>query len=79
MFTIAVIGLVVTMSNNDKKITVPNFWRVNGGAGLINVPLDKWDKWNELIAAYHRTNDMTKIKKWTYDNAIQGLDVQSNK
>lgn len=21
---------------------------IDGGAGLINVPLDKWDKWNEL-------------------------------
>lgn len=47
---------------------------IDGGAGLINVSLDKWDKWNELIAAYHRTNDMTKVKQWTYDNAIQGLD-----
>ena len=52
---------------------------IDGGAGLINVPLDKWDKWNELIADYYRTNDMTKVKQWTYDNAIQGLDVQSNK
>ncbi|GAW63001.1 hypothetical protein FC65_GL001342 [Ligilactobacillus acidipiscis DSM 15836] len=52
---------------------------IDGGAGLINVPLDKWDKWNELIADYYRTNDMTKVKQWTYDNAIQGLDVRSNK
>ena len=52
---------------------------IDGGAGLINVPLDKWDKWNELIADYYRTNDMTKIKQWTYDNAIQGLEVRVNK
>ncbi|WP_375711898.1 Fic family protein, partial [Lentilactobacillus hilgardii] len=43
---------------------------IDGGAGLINVPLDKWDQWNELIANYYRTNDMTKIKQWTYDNGI---------
>lgn len=49
---------------------------IDGGAGLINVPLDKWDKWNELIADYYRTNDMNKVKQWTYDNAIQGLDVR---
>ena len=40
---------------------------IDGGAGLINVPLDKWDQWNELIANYYRTNDMAKIKRWTYD------------
>ncbi len=51
---------------------------IDGGAGLINVPLDRWDKWNELIADYYRTNDMTKVKQWTYDNAIQGLDVRKN-
>lgn len=52
---------------------------IDGGAGLINVPLDKWDQWNELIANYYRTNDMTKIKQWTYDNGIQGLQIRANK
>lgn len=52
---------------------------IDGGAGLINIPLDKWDQWNELIANYYRTNDMTKVKKWTYDNGIQGLQIRANK
>lgn len=52
---------------------------MDGGTGLINVPLDKWAKWNELLADYYRTNDMEKVKKWTYDHAIQGLEVRLNK
>lgn len=52
---------------------------IDGGAGLINVPLDQWDQWNELIADYYRTNDMNKIKQWTYDNAIQGLEIRADK
>lgn len=52
---------------------------IDGGAGLINIPLDKWDQWNELIANYYRTNDMTEVKKWTYDNGIQGLQIRANK
>ncbi|KWU07096.1 filamentation induced by cAMP protein fic, partial [Lactobacillus crispatus] len=36
---------------------------IDGGAGLIIIPSDKWDKWNELIANYYRTNDMTEVKK----------------
>lgn len=52
---------------------------IDGGAGLINVPLDKWDQWNELIANYYQTNDMTKIRQWPYDNGIQGLQIRANK
>ncbi|MFT8631150.1 MAG: hypothetical protein ABF712_12425, partial [Liquorilactobacillus hordei] len=52
---------------------------IDGGAGLINVPLDQWDHWNDLIADYYRTNDMNKIKQWTYDNAIQGLEIRADK
>lgn len=55
---------------------------IDGGAGLINVSLDKWDKWdkwNELTAAYYRTSDITKVKYWTYDNVIQGIDGRRNK
>ncbi|MBF7126202.1 Fic family protein [Pediococcus pentosaceus] len=52
---------------------------IDGGAGLINVPLDKWAKWNELIADFYRTNDMQAVKEWTYQNGIQGLEVRKNK
>lgn len=26
---------------------------IDSGAGLIKVPLDKWDKWHELITDYY--------------------------
>lgn len=73
-------GQQIFWDGNKRTATLSaNKIMIDGGAGLINVPLDKWDKWNELIADYYRTNDMTKVKQWTYDNAIQGLDVRSNK
>ena len=52
---------------------------IDRGAGLINVSLDKWHIWNELIADYYLNNDMPKVRQWTYDNAIQGLEVRQNK
>lgn len=62
--------------NKRTAVLSANKIMIDGGAGLINVPLDQWDKWNELISDYYRSNDMTKIKQWTYENAIQGLDVR---
>lgn len=34
---------------------------------------DKWPEWNNLIAKYYMTNDMSKLKHWTYENGIQGI------
>lgn len=46
---------------------------IDHGVGLINVPLNLWPHWNELISAYYHSGDMTEIKQWTYDHAIQGV------
>lgn len=49
---------------------------IDGGAGLLNVPLNQWEHWNNLMIDYYRTNDMTKVKQWTYEYAIQGVEVR---
>ena len=46
---------------------------IDHGAGLINVPLDKWDVWNDLISKYYLSGDMKTLKDWTYVNGIQGV------
>ncbi len=61
--------------NKRSATLAANKIMIDGGAGLINVPLDKWGKWNELISDYYCTNEMEKIKEWTYDNGIQGVDL----
>lgn len=40
---------------------------IEHGAGLINVPLDLWPEWNNLIGDYYFSGDMTKLKEWTYE------------
>lgn len=65
--------------NKRTAILVANKIMINGGAGLINVPLDKWSTWNTLISNYYRTNNMSKLKKWTYDNGIQGVETKEIK
>lgn len=62
--------------NKRTALLIANQLMIAGGAGLINVPLDKWDQWQQLIADYYRTNDMLKVKQWTYDHGIQGVAVR---
>lgn len=51
---------------------------IDHGAGLINVPLDKWDHWNKLISEYYLTGKMNTLKEWTYENGIQGVVLNNN-
>ncbi len=61
--------------NKRTATLAANKLMIDGGAGLINVPLDKWDVWNSLISDYYRNDDMIKLKQWTYENGIQGVDL----
>lgn len=59
--------------NKRTAILVANKLMIGHGAGLINVPLDKWDVWNDLISKYYLSGDMKTLKDWTYVNGIQGV------
>lgn len=50
---------------------------IDGGAGLINVPLDKWETWNNKLTSFYKSGEMDDIKKWTYDNGVQGIDLRT--
>lgn len=57
--------------NKRTATLVANKLMIDNGAGLISVPLDKWPEWNNLIAKYYMTNDISKLKHWTYENGIE--------
>lgn len=59
--------------NKRTATLAANKLMIDHGAGLINVPLNLWPRWNELISAYYQSADMTAIKEWTYAHAIQGV------
>ncbi|GEN94822.1 Fic family protein [Pediococcus ethanolidurans] len=68
-------GQIFGDGNIRTATLVANKLMIDNGAGLINVPLNHWHKWNELIGDFYRTNDMNVIEKWTYDNGIQGVQL----
>lgn len=59
--------------NKRTSILAANKLMIDAGAGLINIPLDKWPKWNGLISDFYFSGDMSEIKQWTYENGIEGV------
>ena len=64
--------------NKRTATLAANKLMIDNGAGLINVPLNKWYKWNELISEFYLTGKMDKLKDWTYENGIQGIEFSSD-
>ena len=64
--------------NKRTATLAANKLMIDHGAGLINVPLDKWDHWNKLISEYYLTGKMNTLKEWTYENGIQGVVLNNN-
>lgn len=61
--------------NKRTAMLTVNKLMIDHGVGLINVPLDKWPDWNNLISQYYRSGDMAEILAWTYTNGIQGVNL----
>lgn len=64
--------------NKRTATLAANKLMIDHGAGLINVPLDKWPTWNNLIAEYYFSDNMNELKDWTYNNGIQGINLAPN-
>lgn len=58
--------------NKRTSTLVANKIMIDGGAGLINVPLDEMETWNDLLSSYYKNNDMHEIKQWSYEHIING-------
>lgn len=62
--------------NKRSATLAANKLMIDNGAGLINIPLDKWGKWNNLLSDYYKTDEIASIFKFTYENAIWGIDLK---
>lgn len=62
--------------NKRTATLLANKMMIDHGKGLINIPVDKWSTWNQLIADYYHSGNMNKLKQWTYNNGVQGISQQ---
>ena len=61
--------------NKRSATLAANKLMIENGAGLIAVPVDKYPKFLKKISDYYFSNDMNDVKKWTYENGIQGINL----
>lgn len=53
---------------------VANKEMIRNGMGIIAVPVEKIGKYFTELIKFYETNDYTNIKKWIYENCIDGVD-----
>lgn len=50
---------------------------IHGGAGIIKVPDNCLEEFNNLLSEFYTTNDNKKIKEFIYEKCIDGIEFQS--
>lgn len=66
---------IFNCGNKRSATLAANKIMIDNGAGLINVPLDLWGTWNKLISEYYVSGEMTRLKEWTYEHGVQGIEL----
>ena len=46
---------------------------IENGVGIIKVPDNKLEEFNNLLSDFYSTNNNLKIKQFIYDNCIDGI------
>lgn len=62
--------------DGNKRVAnlVANKEMIRTGQGIIAVPISKIGEYFEVLIKFYESNDYTEIKKWIYDNCIDGLE-----
>ena len=62
--------------DGNKRVAnlIANKEMIRNGQGVIAVPVEKIGDYMVRLIKYYETNDMTELKKWIYDNCIDGIN-----
>ena len=47
---------------------------ISNGKGILSVPIELDVEFGELLINYYETNDMEKIKRFFYENCLDGIN-----
>lgn len=61
--------------DGNKRVAnlIANKEMIKNGQGIIAVEVDKIGDYFTRLIEYYETNDNTELKKWLYDNSIDGI------
>lgn len=60
--------------NKRTSMLAANQVMIQNGCGVISVPIEKQDRFKELLVRFYETNDMSTLKAFVYDDCIDGVD-----
>ena len=62
--------------DGNKRVAnlVANKEMIKNGLGILAVPVEKIGEYFIILIEFYETNDYTNIKKWIYDNCIDGVE-----
>jgi len=60
--------------NKRTSMLAANQVMIQNGCGVISVPIEKQDRFKELLVRFYETNDMSVLKAFVYDDCIDGVD-----
>ena len=61
--------------NKRTSTIAANKIMIENGAGIIKVPDEKLERFNELLTKYYDTNEMLEISNFIYENCIDGIRI----
>lgn len=63
--------------DGNKRVAnlVANKEMIKNGLGILAVPVEKIGEYFTILIEFYETNDYTNIKKWIYDNCIDGVEL----
>ena len=59
--------------NKRTSMTLANKILISNGAGILTITDKHMEEFNTLLCGYYDNGDSTVLKKFLYDNAIQGI------
>ena len=62
--------------DGNKRVAnlVANKEMIKNGLGILAVPVEKIGEYFTILIEFYETNDYTNIKKWIYDDCIDGVE-----
>lgn len=63
--------------NKRTSMLAANHEMIKNGCGIISVPIEHQLEFTKLLVEFYETNQMNNLKRFVYDNCIDGLDLHT--
>ena len=62
--------------DGNKRVAnlIANKEMIKNGQGIISIPVELIGEYLTKLIKYYETNDNSELKKWLYENAIEGIE-----